>query len=55
MEALLASPAVQAIVPVLVVVLVACLILKVAKGCLKTVIAVLLIAVAIIYVIPNFL
>lgn len=55
MEELLSSPVAHSIIPLLVVVLVAALILKAAKGCIKFLIVIVLIAVLMIYVIPTFL
>ena len=55
LEELLANPVVQSAVPLLVVVLVAAIILKVTKGCIKFLIAVIIIAAIVIYVMPNFI
>lgn len=55
LEELLSSPVAHSIVPLLVVVLVAALTLKAAKGCIKFLIVIILIAVLMIYVIPTFL
>lgn len=55
MAELLQSPLAQLVVPILVVVLVAGLILKLAKGCLKFLIVIIIIAALVVYVIPHFL
>lgn len=52
---LLASPYAHTAVVVLIVMLVAAIILKAAKGCIKFLILVILIAVLIIYVLPMFI
>lgn len=49
---LLESPIAMAIVPVLVIALIACIILKVAKGCIKFLIVVILLAIIVLYIAP---